>query len=536
MHASPLIRLQGRLLVSLAVVSLLSVTVGGAVNAAAPGDNGAGGTGGSGFDARSYLASHGYLPLQGVEAFEAAKAHANAIAQSNAGQGGPGGSGGSSTTGWQGVASSNVSPPDANGAIGPSTYVEVVNSQIAIYTRAGSLVASANLSTLTGHSKDSDPMVLWDPDTQRFYYNVWNTSDATMDWGFSKTANPTTIPGGFCSYNTSFGYDPTSFPDYPKLGQTKDYLLIGVNFYPSSSSSAATEADLLWISKPQGQGSISTCPPAPSGSTDHGKSSLGNLPAQPVFTPVPAIQTDPSSTGYVVTMSDIECPPYCGAATTLSVFTINPGAVGPVVTGPTSITVGSYTSPPDAPQPGTANTLDTLDGRITHAVSGVDPSITNSPTTVWVSHTVAGGAGSQVNWYEVDPTAAGLPRVGVVSNLSLYVLNAGVSNNRACSTTGCSRGDSAVVGFTTSSSTAYPAIQYVTSRSPTSFVMVKQSSKSDKGFTCFSGPCRWGDYGGATPDPAPVSSGGSVWLTNQWTSGGSILSSGDRTWNWEVRF
>ena len=26
-----------------------------------------------------------------------------------------------------------------------------------------------------------------------------------------------------------------------------------------------------------------------------------------------------------------------------------------------------------------------------------------------------------------------------------------------------------------------------------------------------------------------------VWLTNQWTAGGSIFNSGDRTWNWEAK-
>ena len=50
-------------------------------------------------------------------------------------------------------------------------------------------------------------------------------------------------------------------------------------------------------------------------------------------------------------------------------------------------------------------------------------------------------------------------------------------------------------------------------------------------------PCRWGDYGGATPDPAASLSAanGEVWLTNQWTTGGSVFASGDQTWNWEAR-
>ena len=113
-----------------------------------------------------------------------------------------------------------------------------MNTRLAIYRRTGALTAQADFSVLTGNGNGSDPMVLWDPDTQRFYYNIWNTANASMDWGFSKDSNPTSIPGSFCNYETGFGYATTSFPDYPKLGTTKDFLLIGVGLclppYPSS--------------------------------------------------------------------------------------------------------------------------------------------------------------------------------------------------------------------------------------------------------------------------------------------------------------
>jgi hypothetical protein len=115
-------------------------------------------------------------------------------------------------------------------------------------------------NTVTGDSGSlSDPMVLWDPDTQRFYYNVWNIGTQTMDWGFSKTANPTSTTA-FCNYITGFGYATTEFPDYPKLGQTKGLLLIGVNHYPSLSSAHTDRTDVLWIQKPQGSDPVTTCP------------------------------------------------------------------------------------------------------------------------------------------------------------------------------------------------------------------------------------------------------------------------------------
>ena len=43
---------------------------------------------------------------------------------------------------WQGVAQSGITPPDANGAVGPNSYIEVVNLQIGIYQRSGTLITS----------------------------------------------------------------------------------------------------------------------------------------------------------------------------------------------------------------------------------------------------------------------------------------------------------------------------------------------------------------------------------------------------------
>src|SRR5437870_2951687 len=190
------------------------------------------------FDWRVYLSQHGYLPLRGVETLERAKAHAASMAAAlhpaaavpTAAQAPTIG------TSWQGTNDTRFTPPDANGAIGPNSYLEIVNSKIAIYTRAGVQTTSAFLSTLTGDSNQlSDPTILWDPDTQRFYYNVWDIRTTTMRWGFSKTDNPTTIPGSFCNYNTAFGYSSGNAPDYSKLRQSKGFLDTGVNFYRTFS-------------------------------------------------------------------------------------------------------------------------------------------------------------------------------------------------------------------------------------------------------------------------------------------------------------
>ena len=42
----------------------------------------------------------------------------------------------------------------------------------------------------------SDPQVLFDVRSNRFYYLIIRTADDTFAWGFSRSSNPTTLPGG----------------------------------------------------------------------------------------------------------------------------------------------------------------------------------------------------------------------------------------------------------------------------------------------------------------------------------------------------
>jgi hypothetical protein len=487
-----------------------------------------------------WLRTHGYLPLRGPAVLAKAKAHAAAAIAARDGKPVASAAGGTAPiigASWQGVSNGSVSPPDPNGAIGPSSYIEIINLNMGIYNRTGGLITSASLTTLTGHFSLSDPMILWDPHTQRFYYNVWDTSAATMAWGFSKDTNPTSIPGSWCNYTSSFGYNPSiDIPDYPKLGQTKDFLLIGVNHYPSFSSLHADRTDLLWINKYQSPSPVTTCPAASTFGAGIFKN-LKNGDGTTGFTPVPAIQTDPSSIGWVITESDIECPDICGTGTKISVHALRPSPTNPLVpqflVKGHDITVGAFESPPDAPQKGTTDLLDSLDGRMEHAVSGIDPAH-GTKTAIWVAHTVMGGAGSMSKWYEINPMPINSPTLfqqGTISDASLWVTNTAVSPDRACNTTTCAHGDNMVAGFATSSSTAYPASQMVSkigAGAQSAFVVVKQSTTFDNDFTC-APVCRWGDYGGATPDPTKMSgSVGEVWLTNEWTNGTN------QTWNWEA--
>jgi hypothetical protein len=440
---------------------------------------------------------------------------------------------------WAGISNPNVTPPDPNGAIGPSSYVEIINTNLAIYNRTGGLIATGTLGALTGHSQSalSDPMTLWDPNTQRFYYNVWDTVHQTMAWGFSKSTAPTSIPGSFCNYTSSFGYAASEFPDYPKLGQSQGFLLIGVNHYPSATAPLSDRSDLLWIKKPQGSATITTCPAA-STFTSGKFTALKNQDGSQSFTPVPAIADDVGENGYVVSSSDIESGTVTGTKITVTVVrpsTTNPAV--PTLSSVRSITVPGFNPPATkVPQRGSTRTLDPLDGRLEHAVAAVDPRVGH--VVIWTGHTVnSTGNRTEFRWYEVNPIPFATPTLaasGTISSTSLYVFNGAVAPDRTVNPSGAAHGDSIVIGFSTSSSTTLPADQMVSkigTAAVSPFVLIHQSATADNDFSC-TPTCRWGDYGGATSDPAASLTGthGEVWLTNE-----AVTSALNTSWNWEGR-
>src|SRR4029453_10440672 len=146
-------------------------------------------------------------------------------------------------------------------------------------------------------------------------------------------------------------------------------------------------------------------PPTPScpGGLNGGQfAQLRNGDGSLTSTPVPAVNADPSSTGWVVGTQD----PGTGSGTYLSVFKVTKNGTGsPVLDPAVTISVNPYAVPASAQQPGTSATLDTLDTRFRHAVAGVDPRI--GETAIWASHAVFGGAGSEERWDEIS--TAGRP-------------------------------------------------------------------------------------------------------------------------------
>jgi hypothetical protein len=249
------------------------------------------------------------------------------------------------------------------------------------------------------------------------------------------------------------------------------------------------------------------------------------------FTPVAANSVDTANAGWMI------ATPNSRPVNSLTFFKVsrNPDGTANIQNPGSSRRVPPYDVPADAPQKNTPNLLDTLDGRLTQAVSAIDPSH-GGKQALWTQHTVAGGAGAEVRWYEFNISGSGLLQSGAVTSPSTYNFNAAISPDRAVSGATGQFGDGMVMGYSSSSPTLFPQVRMVSkvglaTQSPP--VTVKASGTFYRGPDCVGGVCRWGDYAGATPDPLPASGPSRVWLVNQFAFDPSPATvAGWKPWNW----
>jgi hypothetical protein len=432
---------------------------------------------------------------------------------------------------WNGQAEADLAPPDPTGAIGPNSYVQLINLRYGIYRRDATLIEEGDLGALTLFpvGELSDPQIVWDPTAQRYYYLVLDFFNSAYAFGYSKTADPQSSTD-FCHYFIGAFYDSLYLPDYPKMAVTQDFVLVGTNVFLLAAFYTGSDVD--WFQKP-------TDPVCPAQLGSGGIfSSLKNANGSQTSTPEPAVSADASSGGWIVGSADVGT----GSANYLTVFKVTKNAQGAAtISAPTAVTVGSYQMPANAPQSGTTQVLDTMDSRLTHAVAGYDPRI--GATAIWTAHAVFGGAGSEDRWYEIS-TAGTLAQSGKVSDPDLYVFNGAISPDRAsddATDASALTGRNMVMGFNTSSPSTFAAIKMVSQRGTgpqSASVLVKQSVGPNVDFSCGSSlpdVCRWGDYGGASPDPL-TSTGGQVWLSAEWNNPATDGSTPVwQTWNWSAR-
>jgi hypothetical protein len=401
-------------------------------------------------------------------------------------------------------ASTTGSPSDSTGAIGPSNYVEFINSEIAVYSNtdlSAPVQGPVDESSFVGDPSAStcDVQVQWDQQGQRWLYAALDcgenagTNSEKFYFGWSKGVSPDLSASNWCRYQVSTG---NNIEDYPKLGHDDSQIIIGTNEFDDNSLNYLQSN--IWVFDKPSPGDTN-CP------TDTAENVTTTTPIKVgdngggAFTPVPANIADSSTAGYVVATNQDQAH--------LDLYAIgHDGGGNNVLLSTTSVTVPTFGLPANVPQPGTPDEIDSSDTRLTQAVAVTDPATGHEG--IWTQHTIAGAGGGPavVRWYELTPGTSTPRQVGTVSGPNgSFAFNGAISPTRD--------GTSAAIFYNSGSSTRLVDVRVQDRRSDTPSgtsvedLLLATSVDIDNDFTCPSwglfgtAPCRWGDYAGASPDP-----------------------------------
>jgi hypothetical protein len=388
----------------------------------------------------------------------------------------------------------DAAPPDTNGAVGATQYVQWVNESFAVFDKAtgallkGPVKGNVVFSALGGPcaaNNDGDPIAQYDKANNRWILTQFSVSTTPylQCVAVSQTSDAT---GAYNLYAFSYG---TQFPDYPKVGVWPGAYYISFNIFNNGQTFAGSKLCAY----------------------DGAAMRAGTAATQQCF------QLSTSFGGVLPPDLDGATPPAAGApapfvnfgTNSLNLWRFHADFATPAntaLTGPVNIPVAAFTPACGGgvciSQPGTSNRLDSLADRLmyrfafrngTTASPGVETAVVNH------SVKVSGNKHSQVvgvRWYQLRNLTSGTPAVVQQGTFSPD------GNSRWMGSIAMDKAGNIAVGYSTSSASVAPSIG-ITGRSPTDPPGTLQAETTLlAGTGSQTGNLhRWGDYSAMTIDP-----------------------------------
>ena len=412
-------------------------------------------------------------------------------------------------------ADQKIAPSDPNLAVSPANVVVATNSTLAVYNRAGAVQAYGDLNTFVGSGwTTTDPRIVYDATVNTFYLTLVafstdptscsnvvlllrsNPGDPTNWFGFQLTTND----------DPFLGSGQVAFADQPNLGYSNNVISVTWTYFGcrSGTLSGASFGQLDTVQKSDLIGLSLT------------QNSVFAFIGGPVGAQ-PAVSLGSTAVQYII----YNGAAYAGtgspcAGGNIGVFAVtgqpeqqnvNVPAPACVAIAQTQVQGNGSTLP--APQQGTTTTLDTGDDRLLNAVwqngalwtaGGTDcmpPSDTTNRSCLNVVDITANATGT---------VGGDTQYVAGLNGAYLYYPAVAVDSN-----------GSAAVAFDQSSSTSFESARVAgivsgTLTFPSSALHTSASFYNPGGGICTASVCRWGDYSGATQDPAHPTD---VWVVSE---------------------
>jgi len=408
-------------------------------------------------------------------------------------------------------------PPDTNGAVGATQYVQWVNDHFAVFNKStGAITAGfpkAGNAPWTGFgggcetNNDGDPIVQYDKAAQRWILTQFSVSTTP----YLQCVAVSTTPDATGTYNRyAFSYGNTQFPDYPKLGVWPDGYYISYNIFNNGSAFAGAKVCALdRANMLTGAAASQQCFQL---STSYGgllPSDLDGTTAPPTGTPNFFLNYGTNSINLWKFHADFAHP----ASATF--------------TGPTSIPVAAFNPACSGggaciPQPGTRNSLDSLADRLMYRLAyrnraGVESLVVNHSVTVGNKRT----GSTSVRWYELRNPASSTPTV-----FQQGTLGASDGIHRWMGSIAMDKAGNIALGYSASSSTSAPSIRYTGRLVNDAPGTMQGENVIQAGVGSQTGNLhRWGDYSAMTVDPVDDCT---FWFTTEY-----LKANG--SFNWSTR-
>src|SRR5438132_4009851 len=333
----------------------------------------------------------------------------------------------------------NSAPPDTNGAVGSTQYVQWVNSSFAVFNKStGALIAgpTAGNSLWSGFgggcqtNNDGDPIVMYDKMANRWVLAQFsvNTTPDLQCVAVSTTSDAT---GTFNRY--AFQY--SNFDDYPKMGVWPDAYYATFNMFSGNTFVGADACAYDRNAMLNGTTATQVC-------FQQGTSVGGLLPSDLDGTTAPPA----GSPNYML---------YFGT-NNLNLYKFHVDFATPsnsTFTGPTVINVAAFNALCNGgtcvPQPSVTQQLDSLADRLMYRLAYRN--FGNHESLV-VNHSVTAGSSGGVRWYEIQ-NPNGTP---VLAQQSTFAPD---SSFRWMGSIAIDKAGDIRLAYTLSSSSIYPGIR-----------------------------------------------------------------------------
>ena len=388
----------------------------------------------------------------------------------------------------------NAAPPDTNGAVGATQYVQWVNESFAVFDKSTGAIApgfpKAGNTLWTGFGgncetrNDGDPIVQYDKAAGRWVFTQFSVPNGGP---YEQCVAVSTTSDATGTYNRySFNYGTVQFIDYPKLGVWPDAYYVTYNIFNNGQTFGGAKL-CAW---------------------DRTSMLAGAAATQQCF------QLSSSFGGVLPSDLDGATAPPAGSPN----FLLNFGAnvlnqwkfhvdwttpANSTLTGPFTIPVASFTEACGGgtcvPQSGTSNKLDSLGDRLMYRLAYRNRAGTES---LVVNHSVkaSGNKHSEVDgvrWYELrNPNGA--------SGATLFQQGtySPDSTSRWMGSIAMDKVGNIAVGYSASSSSSFPGIRYAirVPTDPLGTLEAENTILTGNGSQT-GGLHRWGDYSAMTVDP-----------------------------------